>query len=54
MVAKPIILTTWEVEIRRIAVQSQAGQNIGEIPISTNGWEFWYAPVITSYAGKHK
>jgi hypothetical protein len=39
----PVILATQEVEIRRIVVQSQPGQIVGETlslekPITKNGW----------------
>jgi hypothetical protein len=33
---KPVILTKWEVEIRKIVVQGELGQKVSEIPTSTN------------------
>jgi hypothetical protein len=48
---KPVILSTWEVEIRRIIVQSQPGQKVLETSISTKGWVQWYVPVIPASQG---
>jgi hypothetical protein len=42
----PVILTTWEMEIRRMVVQGQTGQKISEIPISTNKPGMWCVPVV--------
>jgi hypothetical protein len=44
----PIILATWEVEIRRITVPGQHGQNkVHETSISTEKcWAWWHMLVI--------
>jgi hypothetical protein len=34
---KPVILATWEAEIRRIMAWGQAGQKVLKTPISSNG-----------------
>jgi hypothetical protein len=49
-----IILTTWEVEIRRIQIQGQPEQKVSEIPISTNGQVWWCTPIIPASAGSIK
>jgi hypothetical protein len=35
---KPVILATWEAEIRKIVVQGLPGQKVWETPISVIGW----------------
>jgi hypothetical protein len=48
----PVILATWEAEIRKIAVQCQPGQKSLQDPISTNKLGMVArAPVILSYWG---
>jgi hypothetical protein len=39
----PVILATWEVEIRKIVVLGQPGQTAYKIP-SKNGLEVWFNP----------
>jgi hypothetical protein len=46
----PIILTTWEAKIERIAVQGQPGQIIHKT-LSTNSWAEWYTPIIPHSVG---
>jgi hypothetical protein len=46
----PVILATWEVEIRSMAVQGVPGQKVLETPISTNGC-LWWCTCHPSYEG---
>jgi hypothetical protein len=46
-----ITLAMWEKETGRITVQGQPGQKAHETPISTNGWVWWYAPLVPDLQG---
>jgi hypothetical protein len=36
---KPVILATWEAEIKRVKVEGQSREKVREtLPISTKGW----------------
>jgi hypothetical protein len=47
----PVILATWETEIRKIKVQGQLEQKVYKTPISRNSQAPWCMPIIPSYAG---
>jgi hypothetical protein len=43
----PVILATWEVEIRRTAIQGQPKKVVQETPSQPiKNWEWWCVPVI--------
>jgi hypothetical protein len=55
----PIILTTWEADIKRIRIQGHLRQNVQEtlkemfvrLPSTENSWAWWYVPIISETAG---
>jgi hypothetical protein len=53
----PVILATWEAEIRRIMVPGQHKQNSSRDPISTDKIRAWWhnlLPIIPAMAGNLK
>jgi hypothetical protein len=53
---KPVMVAAWEVEIRRIMVQSQswAKSSQDHPPISTSDWAWLYMPVILAMQEAHR
>jgi hypothetical protein len=47
----PVIVATWEAEIRRIVVQGQTGQKFYETLISISSWVPWRESVIPVMVG---
>jgi hypothetical protein len=41
----PVILATWEAEIRRVIVRGQPGLKVLKIPSSNKSWVRWRVPV---------
>jgi hypothetical protein len=51
----PVILATWEAEIRKIAVRDQPGQKSSWDSIPTEkSWMWWCTPVIPATVGSIK
>jgi hypothetical protein len=42
----PIIPTTWEVEIKRIAARGKSRQKVSKTPSQQISWAWQYTPVI--------